>query len=114
MDISTLTKKPQLIQLSLDDEDTVAIFGEPVNFWMMDNLGITTYFNFYKLQQEQNDDLLYALLRQLILTADGKPAIAADEMLPVNLVVALLVKITEYLGKSNAKMSTQPAGTQPN
>lgn len=110
MDISTLSKRPQLVELVLDDEKIVETYGEPVTFWMMDQVGISTYFNFYKLQQNENDELLYSILRQIILNKDGKPAIAQDEMLPVDLIVASIVKITDQLGKSNAKMSTPPSG----
>jgi len=111
MDISTLAKKPELIQLTLDSEAVIETYGEPVIFYMLDNMGLTTYFNFYKVQQEEDDTLLYSLLRRVVLNDKGQQAIAEDSILPVDLVVAILTKISDHLGKSKTKISTPKAGT---
>lgn len=111
MDISKLSKKPELVKMTLDDENIVEEFGEAIDFWILDSMSLTTYFNFYKLQQEEDDTLLYDLLRRLILKEDGKPAIAKDEIIPVSLTMGILVKISDFLGKSKPKTSTQESGT---
>ena len=110
MDISKLSKKPELVKMTIDDADLVEMFGEPVNFWISDSIGISTYFNFYKLQEQQDDNLLNELLRKIIFDAEGKPAIGPDETLPIPLVLAILVKISGFLGKSTAKTSTPKTG----
>lgn len=113
MDISTLAKKPELIKLTLDSPQVIEEYGEPVDFYMLDNMGLTTYFNFYKLQQEEDDTLLYNLLRRIVLNKEGKPSIAEDSILPVDLVVAILTKISDHLGKSKTKISTLESGSSP-
>jgi hypothetical protein len=113
MDISKLAKKPQLEKLVLDSSDVVERFGEPITFYMRDHIGISNYFNFYKLQQSENDTLLNDLLRQLILNEDGSPALADDEVLPIELTIAILVKISDFLVKSATKaVSTPTTGKQ--
>ena len=112
MDISKLAKKPQLEKLVLDDKDIVEKFGEPITFYLKDHMGISTYFNFYKLQQTEDDSLLNDLLRKLILKEDGSPAIGEDEVLPIQLILAILMRINDFLGKSSAKISTQKTGKQ--
>ena len=110
MDISQIKKKSELVKITVDTDDIVNMFGEPVEFWMYDTLSLSTYFNFYKLQQEEDDTLLYSLLRKIILKEDGTYAIADDEVIPTELVIAILFKISEFLGKSNSKMSTSQTG----
>lgn len=113
MDISKLAKKPQLVQLTLDSEDIVSQFGEPITFYMKDHMGVGTYFDFYRLQQQEDDVLLNDLIRKLILKEDGSPALAEDEVLPVKLILAILMKINDFLGKSVTKAaSTRKAGKQ--
>lgn len=111
MDISKLSKKPELVKMTIDDADIVEMFGEPIDFWISDGMGISTYFGFYKLQEQQNDEQLNALLRKVVLKEDGSPSIGPDETLPVPIVMAILVRVSNFLGKSIAKTSTPETGT---
>jgi hypothetical protein len=114
MDISKLTKKPQLTKIEISDKDIVDQYGDIVSFWIIDEMDISTYFNFYKLQQSQESNQLNELLRSLILKEDGMPAIASDEILPVNLTLAVLVAINDFLGKSNTKQVDPEIGVDQN
>lgn len=114
MDIRQTVKKPQLIQLAVDSEDIVAQYGEPVVFHMVDYLDLGTYFEFYKLQQAENANKLIDILRRIVLDSQGQPVIAEDEILPIDLSLAILYKINDHLGKLNAKVSTDNVGTQQN
>lgn len=113
MDISTLAKKPQLVKIEITDEDIVSRYGEIISFWMMDEMGIDTYFKFYRLQQEQKTEELNDLLRDLIRKEDGTPALDKEQVLPVDLVLAVLVGVNDYLGKSKTKTSTKETGNSP-
>lgn len=110
MDISTLAKKPQLAKLEITDEDIVKEFGEVITFYIMDEMDVNTYFNFYKFQQNQDSELLNELLRKLILKEDGKPSIGPDQVLPVSLTLAVLVAINEFLGKPKTKTTNKETG----
>lgn len=106
MDITKLAKKPQLVKLDITDDDIVTSYGDTITFYMIDQMDISTYFNFYRLQQNENGDLLNELLRKLILKEDGEPALGEDEVFPVDLILAILVRINEFLGKSNAQTTS--------
>jgi hypothetical protein len=112
MDISKFAKKPTLTKVIMDDAEIVETYGEAIEFHMLDQMSISTYFEFYRLQQEQNTDKLNDLLRKIILKDDGTPALDESEMFPVDLTLGLLVKINEFLGKSKTKASTPPTGEQ--
>lgn len=113
MDIKQLARKPQLIEMVLDDAELVAEYGEPIKFWMMDYVDISTYFEFFRSQGEGNGEHLNQLLRSIILNAEGKPVLEGDEALPIDISVAALTKINETLGKSKTKPLTQNSGAQP-
>ncbi|CAB4178778.1 hypothetical protein UFOVP1634_13 [uncultured Caudovirales phage] len=113
MDISTLTKIPKLVKIEITDEEIVNRYGEVITFWMIDELGLDSYFKFYRLQQEQKTDELNELLRTLIRKADGTPAISTEQVLPVDLVLAVLVGVNDFLGKSKPKTSANKTGNSP-
>ena len=112
MDISKFAKRPTLTQITLDEAEIVATYGEAIEFHMLDQMSISTYFEFYRLQQEENSDKLNDLIRKIILKEDGTPALAEGEIFPVDLTLGLLVKINEFLGKSKTKASTPVTGQQ--
>lgn len=114
MDISKLVQKPKLIELTVDTQEVIDSIGEPVTFWMQEHLDLATYFDFYKFQQDQNINQLNEILKRVVMNKDGKPAIKDDEMLPVDITLAILFKINDYVGKPKAKVSDTEDGKVPN
>lgn len=112
MFIKDLARKPELKQVTLDDEDIRANYGDSVCFWMRDYVDINTYFEFFASQSEKNGEKLSEIMRRLILNEKGEPVLQPGEELPIDIMVGALVKINEELGKSKAKSSTQPSGEQ--
>lgn len=113
MNISDLATRPELQQLTLDSEAIVEAYGEPITFWMRDHLDLATYFDFYKFQKESSGEQLMSTLRKIVLTAEGKPAIPDDCILPVDVTLEIMVKINDNLGKSKTRLSKKEVGTQP-
>jgi hypothetical protein len=112
MDISKFAKRPTLTKIVMDDAEIVETYGEAIEFHMLDQMSISTYFEFYRLQQEQDSDKLNDLIRKIILKDDGMPALEENEIFPVDLTLGLLVKINDFLGKSKTKASTPQTGEQ--
>lgn len=110
MDISKFAKKPTLTKIVIDDAEVIETYGESIEFHMLDQMSISTYFEFYRLQHEQDSDKLNELLRKIILKEDGTPVLSDDEIFPVDITLALLVKMNDFLGKSKTKALTQTTG----
>lgn len=110
MDISKLKKKPKLEKLVINDEKIIETYGEEVTFYMIDYIDISTYFKFYKVQQDEDGSLLNQLLQKLILKEDGTPSLDEGEVFPTDLTLAILEKINDFLGKSTHNQSTQESG----
>jgi hypothetical protein len=111
MDITNFIKKPQLLEIALDDASIVETYGEAVTFYMKDHVDLDTYFDFYRYQQESSNEQLMTTLRKIILKSDGTRALADGEILPIDLTLAILVRVNDNLGKSETKKSEKEAGT---
>jgi hypothetical protein len=112
MDIKKFARKPQLVEVALDDAALVEAYGDTIKFWMYDFVDINTYFDFFRSQSDKNDNQLNAMLRSIILNAEGKPSLEEGDSLPIDIAVAALTKINEILGKSSPKPLTSEVGNQ--
>lgn len=110
MDIKKLAKKPELIEVVIDEEAIVKEYGEPITFYMKDFVDINTYFDFFRSQNEKSGDELNKILASLILNKEGKPVLAEGEGFPIDITIGALTKINETLGKSRTKSSIQKTG----
>jgi hypothetical protein len=110
--IKEFASVPKLTQITLDDVDLVERYGEPIVFWTYDVVGLSTYFEFFNARSEAQFENLGKILKKLILLEDGKPALADNEDLPVDIAAAAINKIGEILGKSQSRTSTQKVGKQ--
>lgn len=98
MKLSQLAAKPQLIKLELNDEDVVKEFGEPIEFWTWDRQPLDTFMKLANSDQ-QNAGAMIDVVRTLILDESGKQIITKDEMLPSSVLIRVISKIVETLGK---------------
>jgi hypothetical protein len=113
MDIQKLAKRPELVEVVLDDNSIIEEYGDIITFWMKDFVDINTYFDFFRSQSEKTGDELGILLAKLILNEQGEPVLKEGETFPIDITVAALTKINERLGKSKTKRLTPQDGTQP-
>jgi hypothetical protein len=98
MKLSQLTAKPQLIEVSIDDEDTMKEFGEPITFHTWDRQPMDV---FMKLAGSTGQDThkIVEIVRTLILDEKGKEVLVNDNMLPTHVLMKAISKVTELLGK---------------
>lgn len=98
MKLAQLAAKPQLIKLVLDDEAIVKEHGEAIEFWSWDRQPLEV---FMKLANAKEGDMAHIIdsVRTLILDENGKQIIRGEEMLPTDVLIAAIAKITSTLGK---------------
>lgn len=98
MKLSQLAAKPQLIKIELDDEAIVKEHGESIEFYTWDRQPLEV---FMKLANARDGDVgsIIESVRTLILDEDGKQIITGDKMLPTDVLIAAISKITNTLGK---------------
>jgi hypothetical protein len=98
MKLSQLSAKPQLIEVSIDDEETVKEFGEAITFHTWDRQPMEV---FMKLANMSNNDTanIIDVVKTLILDDSGKEILTKDAMLPTHVLMKAITKVTDLLGK---------------
>jgi hypothetical protein len=98
MKINQLASKPKLIVLQIDDADVVAEYGEPIEFWTWDRQPLETFMKLASVNQS-DPAMVIDIVRTMILDEKGKQVIQGEDMLPTNILVRIVAKVVETLGK---------------
>lgn len=98
MELSELSKKPELIEITIDDEETIAEYGEQLTFYTFDRQPLDIFLKMASAKQNDPGSMISAL-RPMLLNKEGKPIIKGEEVLPTNILVKSIAKLVERLGK---------------
>lgn len=98
MKLSQLAAKPQLIKVELNDEDTVAEFGEPLEFYTWDRQPLDTFMKLASTSQADAVKMV-DIVKTLILDEDANEVITKENMLPSGVLLKAIGKVVELLGK---------------
>jgi len=98
MKLSQLAAKPQLVMFTVDNEEIVKKYNEPLDFYSWDRQPLEVFMKLASAQQQNMGDMI-EIIRPLILDEKGKPIIDGDVMLPSDVLIAAIAKIVERLGK---------------
>jgi hypothetical protein len=98
MKLSQLTAKPQLIDLHIDDEETIKEFGEAIEFWTWDRQPMDVFMKLANATSSDTSSII-SIVRTLILDEKGKEVLKDDAMLPTHVLMKAIGKVTELLGK---------------
>ena len=97
MKLNKLASKPQLIKFTLDDADLVEQYGEAIEFWSWDRQPLDVFMRL-ATASTNNSSSMMEIVTKLILDEDGQQIITAESMLPSNVLIRVIGKITEKLG----------------
>jgi hypothetical protein len=98
MKLSQLAARPQLVLFTVDNEEIVKKYNEPLDFYSWDRQPLEVFMKLASTQQ-QNIGEMIEVIRPLILDENGEPIIQGDVMLPSDVLIAAIAKIVERLGK---------------
>ena len=98
MKLKDLAKKPELTEIILDDKEIKEKYGDALSFYVHDRLPIEMYTKLASVNS-QDASSMYSLIKELILDEDGLPVMTDGNTLPMDVMNAAVVKVTESLGK---------------
>ncbi len=98
MKLSQLAKKPQLVQITIDDADIVAEHGEALDFWTWDRQPMDIFLKLASVDQTNTGSVI-AAVRDLVLDETGKPILTGDVSLPTKVMMRVITAVVESLGK---------------
>lgn len=98
MKLTQLAAKPQLVKIELTDEDTVAEFGEALEFWIYDRQPMDKFVRLAQMKGEDMSELITAV-NEMVLDEEGNPIVKDGLMLPTNVMTKVIGRVVETLGK---------------
>lgn len=98
MKLTKIAAKPQLVKVELDDAEIQAEYGESLEFWTWDRQPLDTFMKLASAEQKNFGNVV-DVIRTLILDEDGKEVIEKDAVLPSNIMIKVIGKVVELLGK---------------
>jgi len=104
MKLSEISKKPQLVEVLIEDEEIITEFGEALTFHTWDRQPMDTFVKLANLTSDSDSKNIKVgdmidVVRTLVLDEKGKEIISKDNTLPVNVLTKVIQKVTETLGK---------------
>lgn len=98
MKLTQLAKAPQLIRIELDDEEIHKEYGDSLEFFIFDRQPLD---QFIKLATAKQDDIgsLIEMINAMILDENGERVMKDNLTLPSNIILKVVNKVTETLGK---------------
>lgn len=98
MKLSDLAKKPQLVQVTITDEELVKEFGEPIEFWTWDRQPMETFLKLASMDSSNYGNIVDAV-RGLVLDEKGQPLLTGEVTLPSRVMMAVITQVVAGLGK---------------
>jgi hypothetical protein len=98
MKLSELTSTPKLVEIKIDDEETLKEFGEALSFHTWDRQPLDVFLRLANIDTKNTGELI-TIVKTLILDEKGKEIVNDKSMLPVNVLMKAIQKVTEILGK---------------
>jgi hypothetical protein len=98
MKLSTLAREPQLIQVVIDDQDIQAEYGEAIEFWTWDRQPMDTFMKMAAVNPDDYSSIVSAV-RGLVLDETGAPMLTDKATLPTKVMLRVIAKVVEGLGK---------------
>ena len=100
MKLSEIAKEPKLIEVVLDDQETLDTYNEPLVFYTWDRQPMDVFLKLANIDGTKNNTSeLVSLMKTLVLDENGKQIINDKNMLPTNILMKAISKVTEQLGK---------------
>ena len=98
MKLTELAAKPQLTKITINDSEIVEKYGDELEFYVHDRFDMETFTKIAGVDQK-DPGKLYEIVRDLILDEDGMQVMADGNVLPMDVMMSAVQKVTESLGK---------------
>ena len=99
MKLSKLAAKPKLIEVSIDDEAVIKEYEESLTFYTWDRQPMDVFTRMANLSESNDVAGLLDIVRTLVLDENGKEILTKDSTLPTSVLMKVISKVTDHLGK---------------
>lgn len=108
MQLKELAAKPKLKKIVVETPFVMEAYGEPLEFYMWDRQDVATFLRILQLKQDQKE--IFNLVRDTVLDEEGNKILQEGEMLPLEIMLAVVEAVVNNLG--NFKPLTTQSSAQ--
>lgn len=98
MKLSEIATEPKLNKVVLDKQEIVEKYGDSLEFFVYDRQPLEVFGRLANAEKENFSDIA-DLMKDIILDEEGNKVMADNKQLPFDVLVEVMGKITEHLGK---------------
>jgi len=106
MKLQQLAAEPKLEKITVDADAIVEKYGEPLDFYMYDRQDMDTFMQLASVNQE-DQTAIFNVIRGLIRDEEGKLILDNNATLPVDVMVRVIEKVVERLGKLQSQTTAE-------
>jgi hypothetical protein len=99
MKLAELAAKPQLVKLTIADEDIVKKHGEPLEFWVYDRYDMDTFMKLATINEENFSEIAKTVMG-MIYDEDGKQLLSDKDILPMDVTTKVIQNVVDFLGNA--------------
>jgi hypothetical protein len=99
MKLSQIAAAPKLIEISIDDEEIMKEYSEPLTFYTWDRQPMDVFTRMANLSETNDISGLLEVVRTLVLDEDGVEILTKESTVPTSILMKVIKKVTEHLGK---------------
>jgi len=106
MKLQQLAAEPKLEKITVDAEAIVEKYGEPLDFYMYDRQDMDTFMQMASVNQE-DQSAIFSVIKNLVRDEEGKLILDDKATLPVDVMVRVIEKVVERLGKLQSQTTAE-------
>jgi hypothetical protein len=99
MQLSELSKKPQLTKLTINKPELVEKYGEELDFYMYDRQPLHVFSKIAKSSKSEDIAEYLEILKDTVLNEAGDPVMTEENILPLDLMTEAMALIGAQMGK---------------
>lgn len=98
MKLSELCAKPKLVEVVIDDAETIEKCGSSIEYWTWDRHSLTTFVKFASIKKDDMDAQVN-VVKSLVLDENGTEIISDDNMPSTAVLTRVFERVSDELGK---------------
>ena len=98
MNLTQLASKPQLVKITIDQEEIVKKYGDELEFFIYDRQPIEEFIKLATAQQDNQAEMI-RMVNNLVMDEHGDKIITDGNSLPNDVMLAVITAVVERLGK---------------
>ena len=98
MKLTQIAAQPQLVKITLDDEQIREKYNDSLEFWIYDRQPMGQFIKFAQMRSENYGEIVETI-NSMIMDEDGSLVIKDGVVLPTDVMTKVIGRVIETLGK---------------